>query len=138
MNVADLRQEAERYGTCTQVTSLLLRIVQCNRIKMYIPFERVDRCNLCGGGRLYFIVTENIFYKYLCTEAQQLRETQNLLANPHLDEACDSAVEAAEKKLQVHSDHQALDALHAPRYQSTAALAAVACCSLLIHCTGAW
>jgi hypothetical protein len=102
LSIVDLRNEAKKHGTSTQVTSLLLRIVQCNRVKMYMPFDGIDRCNLFNSGRLYFIVTENIFHKYLTTELDQLRETQNLLANPHIfEEAHNSAVELAEKKLQV-------------------------------------
>eukprot|EP01051_Picozoa_sp_SAG22_P003628 SAG22_NODE_179_length_16124_cov_7.355445_9_plen_1322_part_00 len=64
----------ERTG---EVESLLLRIVQCNRLQMYQATGGLGRCL---RGYLYFVVFENVFYKQLDEEAQAIMQEEKARA----------------------------------------------------------
>ena len=54
------------------VKSLLLRIVHCSRIEMYGALGHLGhRAPNWDGRRLYFMVTENVFYQHLIADAKR-------------------------------------------------------------------
>jgi hypothetical protein len=69
--IAHMEKAAAHGRTEGKVNSLLLRIVQCNRIDMYgVLGELHNRMPNWDGRRMHFIVTENVFYERLMHDAQ--------------------------------------------------------------------
>ena len=89
----DLDPESPTYQQCK---SLLLRIVQCNRIKMY---HSTNRCiGKCLQGRVYFMVFENLFWSRLDPEQAQkhaLEMKQQILPHGRRTTAASASVSRA-------------------------------------------
>ena len=57
--------------------SLLLRIVQCNRVEMYQGCSKVPLVGKCMRGRLYFMVFQNTFFAPLQEMMNELRHERS-------------------------------------------------------------
>ena len=57
--------------------SLLLRIVQCNRVEMYQGCSKVPLVGKCMRGRLYFMVFQNTFFAPLQETMKELRHERS-------------------------------------------------------------